>query len=226
MKLPLALVALTFSGAAFAQNAEFWFNAGESIYENRSLGAADPVLGSPNDFQLGQSGFRFGFRGDLDPGDHLGYELSYAYSNMTLNYLGGVALVAVAAASGEVAVEKKMREQKRRQEWNVHTVAGDVLWHFIKRDSRVRPFVMGGIGFSTFVPPGGSLNSGGNSSEFLVNYGLGVKVKAFSKFGRDWGFRADLDQFQYFGKPFGGDFFRQSGLLMTTSATVGFGILF
>jgi hypothetical protein len=203
MKLPLALVALTFSGAAFAQNAEFWFNAGESIYENRSLGAADPVLGSPNDFQLGQSGFRFGFRGDLDPGDHLGYELSYAYSNMTLNYLG-------ASQGGG----------------NVHTVAGDVLWHFIKRDSRVRPFVMGGIGFSTFVPPGGSLNSGGNSSEFLVNYGLGVKVKAFSKFGRDWGFRADLDQFQYFGKPFGGDFFRQSGLLMTTSATVGFGILF
>ena len=203
MKLPLAIVALTFSGAAFAQNAEFWFNAGESIYENRSLGAADPVLGSPNDFQLGQSGFRFGFRGDLDPGDHLGYELSYAYSNMTLNYLG-------ASQGGG----------------NVHTVAGDVLWHFIKRDSRVRPFVMGGIGFSTFVPPGGSLNSGGNSSEFLVNYGLGVKVKAFSKFGRDWGFRADLDQFQYFGKPFGGDFFRQSGLLMTTSATVGFGILF
>jgi hypothetical protein len=203
MKLPLALVALTFSGAAFAQNAEFWFNAGESIYENRSLGAADPVLGTPNDFQLGQSGFRFGFRGDLDPGDHLGYELSYAYSNMTLNYLG-------ASQGGG----------------NVHTVAGDVLWHFIKRDSRVRPFVMGGIGFSTFVPPGGSLNSGGNSSEFLVNYGVGVKVKAFSKFGRDWGFRADLDQFQYFGKPFGGDFFRQSGLLMTTSATVGFGILF
>lgn len=203
MKLPLAIVALTFSGAAFAQNAEFWFNAGESIYENRSLGAADPVLGSPNDFQLGQSGFRFGFRGDLDPGDHLGYELSYAYSNMSLNYLG-------ASQGGG----------------NVHTVAGDVLWHFIKRDSRVRPFVMGGIGFSTFVPPGGSLNSGGNSSEFLVNYGVGVKVKAFSKFGRDWGFRADLDQFQYFGKPFGGDFFRQSGLLMTTSATVGFGILF
>jgi hypothetical protein len=203
MKLPLAIVALTFSGAAFAQNAEFWFNAGESIYENRSLGAADPVLGSPNDFQLGQSGFRFGFRGDLDPGDHLGYELSYAYSNMSLNYLG------VSQGGG-----------------NVHTVAGDVLWHFIKRDSRVRPFVMGGIGFSTFVPPGGSLNSGGNSSEFLVNYGVGVKVKAFSKFGRDWGFRADLDQFQYFGKPFGGDFFRQSGLLMTTSATVGFGILF
>jgi hypothetical protein len=203
MKLPLAIVALTFSGAAFAQNAEFWFNAGESIYENRSLGAADPVLGSPNDFQLGQSGFRFGFRGDLDPGDHIGYELSYAYSNMTLNYLG-------ASQGGG----------------NVHTVSGDVLWHFIKRDSRVRPFVMGGLGFSTFVPPGGSLNSGGNSSEFQVNYGIGVKIKAFSKFGRDWGFRADLDQYQYFGKPFGGDFFRQNGLLMTTSATVGFGILF
>jgi outer membrane protein W len=204
MKLPLAIVALAFSGAAFAQNAEFWFNAGESIFESRSLGAADPVLGTPNDFQLSQHGFRFGFRGDLDTGDHLGYELSYAYSNLSFLNLG------VSAGNGDV-----------------HTVSGDVLWHFIKRDSRVRPFVMGGIGFSNFVPPGGSLNSGGNSNEFQVNYGVGVKIKAFSKWGRDFGFRADLDQFQYIGKPYGNlGLFRQSGNLQQTAATVGFGILF
>jgi hypothetical protein len=204
MKLRLAIVALAFSGAAFAQNAEFWFSAGESIMENRSLGAADPVLGTPNDFQIGETGFRFGFRGDLDTGDHLGYELSYAYSNTSLLYLG--------QSQGGA---------------NVHTVSGDVLWHFIKRDSRVRPFVMGGIGFSNFVPPGSSLYSGGNSNEFQFNYGVGVKVKAFSKWGKDFGFRADLDQFQYIGKPFGNlGLFRQSGNLQQTAATLGFGILF
>jgi hypothetical protein len=203
MKLPLAIVALAFSGAAFAQNAEFWFSAGESILENSSLGAGDPVIGTPNDYSLSTNGFRFGFRGDLDTGDHLGYELSYAYSRTALLYLG--------SSQGGMAI---------------HTVSGDVLYHFIKRDSRVRPFVMGGLGFSNFVPPGSSASQGGGSNEFQVNYGVGVKVKAFTKWGKDFGFRADLDQFQYFGKPLGAFFFRQNGLLQQTAATVGFGILF
>jgi hypothetical protein len=203
MKLPLAIVALAFSGAAFAQNAEFWFSAGESILENTSLGAADPVLGTPNDYSFGSNGFRFSLRGDLDTGDHLGYELNYSYSRTSLNYLG--------VSQGGMAI---------------HTVTGNVLWHFIKRDSRVRPFVMGGLGFSNFVPPGSSAAQGGGSNEFVVDYGAGVKIKAFSKWGKDFGFRADLQQFQYFNKPFGQYFFRQSGLLQQTAATVGFGILF
>ncbi len=206
MKPTLAIVALAFSGAAFAQNAEFWFSAGESIIENPSLGAGDPVIGTPNDFALGKNGFRFGFRGDLDTGDHLGYELSYAYSRTALidNIAGQQSSTGMAD----------------------HTVSADVLWHFIKRDSRVRPFVMGGIGFTNFVPPGTSASQGGGSNAFQVNYGAGIKVKAFSKWGKDFGFRADLDQFQYFGKPFGGDFFRQSGFLQQTAATAGIGILF
>jgi hypothetical protein len=60
----------------------------------------------------------------------------------------------------------------------------------------------------------------------VVDYGGGVKIKAFSKWGKDFGFRADLQQFQYFNKPFGQYFFRQTGLLQQTAATVGFGILF
>jgi outer membrane protein W len=203
MKLPLAIVALAFSGAAFAQSGEFWFSAGESIMENKNIGTTAFIGGSPSDYSLGD-GFRFGFRFDLDTREHLGYEMSYFYSRSSLTSN-------IPNAAGSTG-------------FGIHTVSGDVLWHFIKRDQRVRPFVMGGLGFSNFVPPGSSAGSGGGSNEFQVNYGAGVKVKVGSKWGKDWGIRADVRQFQYFNKPFG--LYLSNGKLQQTEATVGFGLLF
>src|ERR1700722_9596624 len=201
MKLPFAIVAL--SGAAFAQSGEFWFSAGESLLWNKGIGSPDQVIGSPNDYTLGD-GFRFGFQFDLNTRDHLGYELSYFYSRSSLN--------------------DNIPGQNSSTGMGMHTVSGDVLWHFIKRDARVRPFVMGGLGFTNFVPPGSSAASGGGSNEFQLNYGGGVKIKVGSKGGKDWGIRADVRQFQYFSKPFGLD--KANGLLQQTAATVGFGLLF
>jgi hypothetical protein len=203
MRLSFAIVALAFSGAAFAQSGECWFSAGESILWNKGLGSTDPVIGSPNDYSLG-NGFRFGFLFDLDTRDHLGYELSYFYSRSSLN--------------------DNIAGQQSSTGMGMHTVSGDALWHFIKRDSRVRPFVIGGLGFTNFVPPGSSAASGGGSNEFQLNYGGGVKIKAFSKWGKDWGFRADIREFQYFSKPFG--LYLSNGKLQQTAATVGFGLLF
>jgi outer membrane protein W len=201
MKLPLAIIALAFSGAAFAQSGEFWFSAGESIMEHKGIGAIDPVNGTPNDFELG-NGFRFGFRFDLDTREHLGYEISYFYSRTSLiDHPDN-------ASTG----------------FGMHTVSADALYHFIKRDSRVRPFVMGGLGFTNFVPPGQSAASGGGDNKFQVNYGGGIKVKIGSKWGKDWGIRADVRQFQYFAKPFG--LFLSNGKLQQTEATVGVGLLF
>lgn len=201
MRLSLAIVALAFSGATFAQSGEFWFSAGESIMEHKGIGTLDPVRGTPNDFELG-NGFRFGFRGDLNTGDHIGYELSYFYSRSSLiDHPDN-------ASTG----------------FGMHTVSVDALWHFIKRDSRVRPFVMGGLGFTNFVEPGASAASGGGQNEFQVNYGGGIKVKVGSKWGKDWGIRADVRQFQYFGKPFG--LFLSNGKLQQTEASAGFGLLF
>jgi outer membrane protein W len=203
MKLSFAIVALAFSGAAFAQSGEFWFSAGESIIEHKGIGSPDPVSGTPNDYQLGD-GFRFGFRFDLDTREHLGYEISYFYSRSSLMYT--------------------VAPNQSSTGFGMHTVSGDALWHFIKRDSRVRPFVMGGLGFTNFVPPGESAASGGGDNQFQVNYGGGVKVKVGSKWGKDWGIRADVRQFQYFGKPFG--LFLANGKLQQTEATVGVGLLF
>jgi hypothetical protein len=201
MRLSLAIVALAFSGAAFAQSGEFWFNAGESIMEHNGIGSTDPVLGKPTDFQLG-NGFRFGFRFDLDTREHLGYEMSYFYSRSSL-------------------IDKP---DNTTTGFGVHTVSGDALWHFIKRDSRVRPFVIGGINFSNFVPPGQSATQGGGQNEFGLNYGGGFKAKVGSRWGHDWGFRVDVRQFQYFSKPFG--LYLANGKLQQTEATAGFGILF
>jgi outer membrane protein W len=203
MKLPLAMVALAFSGAVFAQSGEFWFSAGESIIENKGIGTTTVIGGSPSDYSIGD-GFRFGFRFDLDTRDRLGYELSYFYSRSSL-------MDNIAGQTGSTG-------------FGIHTVSGDVLYHFIKRDERVRPFVMGGLGFSNFVPPGSSAASGGGSNEFQVNYGAGIKVKVGSKWGKDWGIRADIRQFQYFSKPFG--LYLANGKLQQTEATVGFGLLF
>jgi len=203
MKLTFAIVALAFSGAAFAQSGEFWFSAGESILENNGLGTTNPVNGTPSDYTLG-NGFRFGFLFDLDTRDHLGYEMSYFYSRSSLNY--------------------NVAPNQSSTGMGMHTVSGDVLWHFIKRDSRVRPFALGGLGFTNFVPPGSSAASGGGSNEFQLNYGVGVKVKVGSKWGKDWGIRADIRQFQYFSKPFG--LYLANGNLQQTAATVGFGLLF
>ncbi len=197
------MVALAFSGAAFAQVGEFWFSAGESIIENKNIGTVDPVAGTPGDYQLG-NGFRFGFRFDLNTGDRVGYELSYMYSRSQL--------------------QDTIPGQQSSTGFGIHTVSGDALYHFVKRDSKVRPFVMGGLGFSNFVAPGQSASYGGGQNEFQVNYGAGVKVKIASKWGHDWGIRADLRQFQYFSKPFG--LYLSNGKLQQTEATVGVGILF
>jgi outer membrane protein W len=204
MRIPLAIVALAFSGAVFAQSGEFWFSAGESIIENKDIGTTSVIGGSPSDNTLG-NGFRFGFRFDLDTREKLGYEMSYFYSRSSL------VTNSPPNAAGSIG-------------FGIHTVSGDVLWHFIKRDQRVRPFVMGGLGFSNFVPPGQSAQYGGGQNEFQVNYGGGVKVKVGSKWGKDWGIRADVRQFQYFAKPFG--YYLSNGKLQQTEATVGFGLLF
>jgi len=203
MKLSLAIVAVAFSGAVFAQSGEFWFSAGESILFNNGIGSTDPVIGGSSDYSLG-NGFRFGFLFDLDTRDKLGYEMSYFYSRSSLNDN-----IAGQTASTGMAM---------------HTVSGDVLWHFIKRDSRVRPFVMGGLGFTNFVPPGSSAASGGGTNEFQLNYGAGIKVKVGSKWGKDWGIRADVRDYQYFAKPFG--LYLSKGQLNQVAATVGFGLLF
>ena len=195
MNFRLTLLALAFSGATFAQSGEFWFNAGASLFQNAGLGSAS-TTGSNKDYEL-TNGFRFGFRFNFNTGDHIGYEVGYSYSRTQLRY-------------NPTPSETGM---------GIHTGAFDALWHVTKRDSRVRPFVIGGVHFSNFVPPGSSATSGGGDNKFGFNYGAGIKARVSSKFG----VRFDVRQFTN-PKPFG--LLNASGWIRQTEVSGGFGLLF
>ena len=89
------------AGSAWAQTADFWFDAGTSLID--SYLGADPAycvvatgLTAPTgaqcqaagdngkDLQLG-NGFRFGFRFGFNWKDHFGHEIQYAYSRTSLS---------------------------------------------------------------------------------------------------------------------------------------------
>jgi opacity protein-like surface antigen len=189
--LPLLFVAC--SGAAWAQSAEVWFNAGKSLLSNSGLGTSSPT-GNQNDFHL-DDGFRFGFRFGFNMGDHLGHEIQYAYSRTHL-ISGGV-------DTGGMAI---------------HEGGYNLLGYLTKEGSRIRPFGTAGVEFANFVPPGSSGTSGGGSTKFGINYGGGVKVKV-----RDnWALRFDVRRYDI-PKPDFGLLFESGWLHQTeVSAGIGY----
>lgn len=141
------------------------------------------------------SGFRFGVRGTINPYNHLGFEFGYGYNRTHLEQLG---------ASGG-------------QGMAIHQGTFDAVAYATTTDSRIRPFVVGGIHFSNFVPPGQTAQYGQGQNKFGVNYGGGVKVKVTGP----WHVRFDVRQYNT-GVPFGlgrGGRFIQNEI----SAGVGYG---
>ena len=136
------------------------------------------------------SGFRLTFRMTLNTHAHFGYEFGYAYNR---SHLSGPGFSA--------------------QGMGIHQGFGDVLLYATPTESRIRPFLAGGLNFSNFVPPGQSAQYGQGATKFGVNYGAGVKFKITGP----WQVRFDVRQFNT-GKPFdlGG-----SGRLLQNEVSVG-----
>jgi len=200
--LPVLLV--VFSSALWAQSAELWFSAGESILSNRNLGTPFTTGGLTNDVQL-DNGFRFGFRFGFNSAGHIGHEIQYAYNRT--HFIDNTGAILGRVTSQGMAI---------------HQGGYNFLLYATPEGSRIRPFATGGLHFANFVPPGSSASSGGGSTKFGFNYGAGVKVKLTSKFGM----RFDVREYET-GKPnFGGLLIHQSGLLRQTELTAGFGLLF
>jgi opacity protein-like surface antigen len=206
MKTFLAVAVFAFSGSAFAQGGlEFWFNAGQSVVSNPGLGTAQPCTTSalcaqlgatPKDLQL-TNGFRFSLRGDFNTGDHIGYEIGYAYNRTQLqdNTVAPVSKTGMA----------------------YHQVMFNGMAYATPENSRIRPFATAGVGFVNFVQPGASAAYGGGSTKFGFNYGGGVKVKVRGP----WGVRVDVRQAatpKPFGLPLASGWFRSTEI----SAGVGF----
>jgi|HubBroStandDraft_6_1064221.scaffolds.fasta_scaffold88755_2 opacity protein-like surface antigen len=212
MRSILAVFLLACTGTAWAQSAEFWFSAGESIVSS-PLGADPSVctttalcqqIGeSPSDIKL-SNGFRFSLRIALNQADHFGHEVQYAYNRTALNYS------ASDPATGGTAMS---------QGFAIHQFGYNFLYYATKDDAKVRPFATGGVGGNNFVPPGSSAASGGGQTKFGFNYGGGVKMKVKGP----WAARVDFRQYTS-PKPFGLP--EQSGWLHQEEVSAGVGFVF
>ena len=96
----------------------------------------------------------------------------------------------------------------------IHQGFGDVLLYALPEGKRVRPFVAGGVHFSSFFPPGSSASYGNQTTKFGFNYGAGAKVWTTT----NWGFRVDA-RFYETPKPF--NFFDQHGRLRQLELSAG-----
>lgn len=197
---------LAFSGAASAQSAELWFDAGVSLL-NSALGTTSqcstPALcaaigASPNDVQF-TNGFRFGFRFGINVGDHFGHEVQYAYSRTHLKFNN--------AGGQELGMA-------------IHEGGYNFLAYATPEGTRIRPFATGGVEFANYVPPGSSATYGGGSTKFGFNYGGGVKVVVKGPYA----VRFDVRQYATPKPDFGLSLV--SGWIHQTEVTGGFGVVF
>lgn len=188
----LLIILACSSWSGWAQVLELGMFAGASNLQNSLIGSTTILGNAGSNIRL-TDGFRFGFRFGFNPRSYLGGEFGYAYNRTQLHL------------DGPPVSEQGMA---------IHQGFGDVLFHFTKEGSRIRPFVAGGAQFSNFVPPGASAASGGGDTKFGVNYGAGVKVKVTD----NWQIRLDVRQYES-GKPF--KLVNQSGILLQNEISAG-----
>jgi opacity protein-like surface antigen len=215
MKTILAVAFLMGAGSAWAQTADVWFVAGESLIDSYlgadpaycATGAICQSLGdNGKDIKLA-NGFRFGFRFGFNWKDHFGHEIQYAYSRTQLqcNDLGSnVCFLYQSPAAVKLGMA-------------IHEGGYNFLAYATKEGSRIRPFGTAGVEFANYVPPGQSAAYGGGSTKFGFNYGAGVKIKVKGF----WGVRFDFRQYTT-PKPFG--FPLANGWLHQEEVTAGVGV--
>lgn len=204
MKTVLPLLLVVFSGALRAQSGELWLSGGASILLTRAIGSPAPD-GNPSAVQLGDN-YRAGFRFAFNSAGRIGHEIQYAYNRTNLTDNSG-AILQPAGSAGMA----------------IHQGGYNLLYYFpgTKEESKVRPFVTGGVHFSDFVLPASAAIQG-SSVKVGFNGGAGVKVKISTLFA----LRFDVRQSET-GKPnWGGVLLNQQGLLHQTEASVGFGFYF
>jgi hypothetical protein len=209
----VAVLALSFAGAAWGQTGELWFNFGESLLSSNTIGQIPPECFSCNavPVSLG-NGYRFGFRFGFNQGDRFGHEVQYAFNRTYFNE--GSATIPSGLGTGTTT------QSSSSTAMHFHQGGYNFLYYFVTDKQRIRPFATAGVMFDNFVPPGGSINYGGQT-KFGMNFGAGVKFHIHGMFaGR-------LDAREYFsGKPGFGVLTGTSGLLWQTELSAGVGIGF
>lgn len=250
----LLLAAWLLGGAsAWASGIEFWVMGGDTLMSNGNLGTSScygvavvnttqcetVIPGSYIDrYSLGNA-WHFGFKGGFNSGEHMGYEVGYTYNRAGLNCKmpSGTTLTSLQNSVSDICYSvingAYVAATSSSQGMAFHQVNFNALYYFKDSDSRFRPFVTGGLGFTAYAFPGSSAYYGGATNEFAVNYGVGVKYRI----GDKWGVRIDARQYAtpkpspFIGSPFSPSGYSQiefgpGGWLLETEISAGFGILF
>jgi opacity protein-like surface antigen len=152
---------------AFAQVGEISVSAGASHFRNNSLGSFVDANGNVINVTA-ESDFRIGFRFTINSWRYMGHEIGYAYNH------GSLKETAVqTSGGGSASVSYGMP---------VHQGMYNFLVYATPEGKPIRPFVTGGVHFSTFYPPGSCVFCGNGTTKFGFNYGAGLKFRITSTF--------------------------------------------
>lgn len=208
MRLWPALAAITcFSTCAFGQAFEASASFGRCLFGgSRVQGTIDPDPSSPQ--YKYNDGFHLALRMTINSYRFIGYEFGYAYNHTS------ILIPESAPASGGRPGQPAVTAEEQSVGVPIHHGFGNVLLYATPEGTRVRPFVAGGLHFSSFFPPGSSVSYGNQTTKFGFNYGAGVKVRTST----NWGFRVDGRYYEG-PKPF--EFYNKSGRLRQLEVSAG-----
>ena len=198
---------LCFSSVGFTQSFEVGVSGGQSEFVgNTSLGTvtADPASG---EYKI-KDGFRLTIRLTLNQGRFLGHEFGYSHSFTSVD------VPAITTTTGLLGATTTPAQNVGV---GINQGFYDFLFYPTPEGTRVRPFVAGGVQFSSFAAPGTSVYYGNQPTKYGFNYGGGMKVR----FSTYWGVRFDVRWYNS-GKPF--DFPNQTGRLQQLE--IGGGLTF
>ncbi len=196
MHVPLLLA---WAGGAAAQVGEISISAGRAASRNNVLGTERDLSGQTLEYKT-ETDFRLGFRFTFNSYRFFGHEIGYAYNH------GKFKLSSTPPA--EVGMP-------------VHQGMYNFLGYATPEGSSMRPFLTGGVHFSTFYPPGTGVFSGNGVTKFGFNYGAGLKFRLSEMLIM----RLDLRDYVT-GKPFGDAFPDQKGMLHQLEVSAGLGFAF
>lgn len=173
---------------------------GYSLFRDGEIGEFGSFGGVRQVYELGD-GIRIGGRMSFDYRGYFAHEMAYSWQRAKFRVTTDDPITNTSSI-GETSS-------------SIHNYYYNFVAHATRRDSRVRPFVTGGGGMSSFVPPGASALSRGQT-KFGYNCGAGIKFLVTNRYGIRFDVRDHIT-----GKPFFSD---STGRLhnLETSATFSF----
>ncbi|MDE0123563.1 MAG: outer membrane beta-barrel protein [Bryobacterales bacterium] len=187
------------------QSAELGISGGYGSLGDNSVSEIVQVgnAAQTEEFNL-SNGIRIGGRMAFNSRAFFGHEVSYSYQHARLSYI---------ARGPEVSGTQEYGAVRS------HHMYYNLVLHATPTDTRLRPFVTGGGGFSSYFLPGISSFSGYGNTKFGYNYGGGLKINFFP-----YGIRFDVRN-HVTGKPFGQYIPNVEGTLKNLEISMTFSLL-